>query len=254
METPSSIQAKIPSFRIGMLVPSSNTALEPATAALAAPLMDDLSIHFSRFRVTRIAMDTGADAQFSQKPILAAAGLLADAKASIIAWNGTSASWRGFDSDASLCAAIERETGCRATSAIVSLNEALAAFGIQKLGLVTPYTADVESAIVRNYGAIGITISAQCRADLSDNYSFAEITPRQIYTMCKDVARQGVDGIAIVCTNMRGPFTAAEIEREFGIPVFDSIAVTLWGALKLLEIDTAPLAGFGRLFREPCLV
>lgn len=239
---------EIPDFRIGMLVPSSNTALEPMTAALAAPLSNTVGVHYSRFEVTRIALDQNADSQFALKPILNAARLLADAKVSVIAWNGTSASWRGFDTDDALCAAIENATGCRATSAIVALNAALRHFGTRRMGLVTPYTADVEAAIIANYATIGIDIVASRRCNLQDNYSFADVPPTRVAEMCREVAEQGVDAIAIVCTNMRGPLIAAEIEAEFGIPVLDSIAVTLWGTLRMLGVDYSPLASFGKLF------
>jgi len=247
-ETPVPIPTLIPAARIGMLVPSSNTALEPATAALAAPLVDTVGVHFSRFRVTRIALDDTSEAQFAMAPILDAVDLLADAKASVIAWNGTSASWRGFDTDAALCAEIERRAGCPATSAIVSLNEALGLFGVKRLGLVTPYTADVEAAITANYATIGVDIVAAAHADRSDNFSFAEIPPDEVLEMCRRVARQGVDAVAVVCTNMRGPFLAPQIEAEFDIPLLDSIAVTLWGTLRALDMPTSPLAPFGRLF------
>jgi maleate isomerase len=225
----------VPAKRIGMLVPSSNTALEPATAALVAPLSEEVGVHFSRFRVTRIALDAAAD-------------LLADAKVDVIAWNGTAASWRGFDTDAALCAAIEARTGRPATSAITDLNVALRALGIRRLGLVTPYTADVEAAIVANYAQSGIEIAASRRADLSDNYSFADIPPEKVHDMCREVAAEGVEAVAIVCTNMRGPGIVPSIEAAFGIPVLDSIAVTLWGALRRLGIDAAPLSNAGRLF------
>jgi maleate isomerase len=238
----------VPAKRIGMLVPSSNTALEPATAALVAPLSAEVGVHFSRFRVTRIALDADADAQFDMTPILAAADLLADAKVDVIAWNGTAASWRGFETDAALCAAIQARTGCRATSAITDLNLVLGVLGIRRLGLVTPYTADVEAAIIANYAASGIEITARRRADLSDNYSFADIPPEKVHDMCREVAAEGPEAIAIVCTNMRGPSVVRPIEDAFGIPVLDSIAITLWGALQALGVSTAPIAPAGRLF------
>lgn len=242
------LHSAVPEKRIGMLVPSSNTALEPETAALVRPISDHVGVHFSRFRVTRIALDKESDTQFNLDPILSAAELLADAKASVIAWNGTAASWRGFDTDDILCDQIRARTGCAATSAIVGLNKALGLFGVRTLGLVTPYTADVEAAIVQNYASIGIdTVSAQ-RKDLTDNYSFGEVTQDQIHAMCRDVALARPDAIAIVCTNMRGPFLAPKIEAEFDIPVLDSIAVTLWAALQAVSVSTAPLAQFGRLF------
>lgn len=240
----------VPNVRIGMLTPSSNTVLEPATNALVAPIANDVSVHFGRFRVTRIALDGASDQQFADQPILAAADLLADARPSLIAWNGTSASWRGFDTDDRLCAAIEERTGCPATSAIVGLNEALALFGVRRLGLVTPYTEDVERAIAANYARIGIEVVAARRSGLSDNYAFGTIGAATVQDMCRAVAAEGAEAVAVVCTNMRGPLVAAAVEEEYGVPVIDSIAVTLWTALRKLGVDTRPLEPFGRLFAE----
>ena len=49
--------------RLGMLTPSSNTALEPITSAMLAGIAD-VSVHFSRFKVTEIALSETALAQF----------------------------------------------------------------------------------------------------------------------------------------------------------------------------------------------
>ncbi|MCI4429672.1 MAG: Asp/Glu/hydantoin racemase, partial [Burkholderiales bacterium] len=42
-------------LRLGVLTPSSNTALEPLTSALAAAV-PGCSAHFSRFKVTEISL------------------------------------------------------------------------------------------------------------------------------------------------------------------------------------------------------
>ena len=86
---------------LGMLTPSSNTALEPLTSAIVAGL-PEVSAHFGRFRVRRIALSDDALAQFEIGPMLAAAELLADAKVDVICWNGTSAGWLGLDADVPL--------------------------------------------------------------------------------------------------------------------------------------------------------
>lgn len=243
-------QEILPSIRIGMLTPSSNTVLEPCTAPLAAPLFPHVSVHYSRFRVTRIALDEGSDQQFSHETILDAADLLADAKVDTIAWNGTSASWLGFDSDERLCEALSARTGAKATSAIRSLNQLLDHLGVRKLGLVTPYTPDVQQRIIANYAAAGIETVAERHSDRSDNFSFAEVPEAEIADMCREVAKANPDAIAIVCTNMRGTLVAADLERELGIPVLDSIAFTMWGCLKQAGVDMTPLAEFGMMFRS----
>lgn len=234
--------------RLGMLTPSSNTVLEPETQALMQPLGAAASVHFARFRVTQIGLDADADSQFALEPILSAADLLADAKPAVIAWNGTSASWRGFESDTALCAAIEARTGIPATSAIVSLNAAIKALGVRRLGLVTPYTSDVQKEITRRYAGHGITIVAEEHAGLRDNFSFCELSENEVADMCRQVAAGRPDAIAIVCTNMRGARRAAALEAELGLPILDSVAVTLWGCLHRAGIRTDPLTRFGRLF------
>lgn len=233
---------------VGMLTPSSNTVLEPYTAALVAPLFPWVSVHFSRFRVTKIALDAASNSQFTLEPILQAAELLADARPDVIAWNGTSASWLGFDSDDRLCDAITKRTGIPATSAILGLNRLLATLGVRRLGLVTPYTSDVQHRIMANYGAAGIETVAERHSGRTDNFSFAEVPEAAIAGMCREVAAAKPDAIAIVCTNMRGPLIAPELEQELGIPVLDSVAFTLWGCLDATAVDMLPLHKFGRMF------
>lgn len=239
---------EIPDCRIGMLTPSSNTVLEPLTNALLAPVAGRVTAHFARFRVTRIALDPGADSQFAREPILAAAEMLADAAPSVIAWNGTAASWLGFEADDRLCSAIRSRTGIAATSAIVSLNRLVQLMGVRRMGLVTPYTADVADRITRNYAETGVEIVAASHAGLEDNFSFATLPESRVNEMCADVAAHGPDAIVVLCTNMRGSLIAPRVERDFDVPVLDSISVTLWGAMQEAGLDTRPLERFGRLF------
>ena len=233
---------------IGMLTPSSNTVLEPYTSALLQPLFPLVTAHFGRFRVTRIALDDDANEQFRLEPILSAAELLADARPDIIAWNGTAASWLGFDTDECLCAAIEDRTGVAATSAILSLNRLLNERGIERIALVSPYTGDVEERIAQNYAGIGISTVARRHSGLSDNFSFAEVSEREIEAMCEDVANARPEAIIIICTNMRGALIGAEIERRLGIPVFDSVSFTLWGCLRAMDLPMTELGRFGSIF------
>jgi maleate isomerase len=242
------VDVATPMIRMGMLTPSSNTVLEPLTAALLTPIAHRASAHFGRFRVTRIGLDDAADAQFAQEAILAAAGLLADARPAVIAWNGTAASWLGFDRDVALCAAITERTGAPAASAVLGLNALLDRLGIRRLGLVTPYTADVQARIAANYARIGVAVTAERHCGLSDNFSFCEVDEARIADLCRAVAAEGADAIAIVCTNMRGALVAPALEAELGMPVLDSVSVTLWAALRAAGASTAELARFGRLF------
>ena len=146
--------------RLGVLTPSSNTALEPLTSALAAAV-PGCSAHFSRFKVTEISLSTQALGQFDDSKILAAAELLADAHVDVIGWSGTSSGWLGFDADRRLVQRITERTGIAATTAVLALNELLALRGVTRLALVTPYTADVQQRIVDNYRTLGIEVVAE---------------------------------------------------------------------------------------------
>jgi maleate isomerase len=233
--------------RLGMLTPSSNTVLEPVTYDLLAGL-PGVTAHFSRFKVTEIALSTAALGQFDDRPILDAAELLAHAKCDVIAWNGTSASWMGFDRDEALVARIETATGIRAATCVLGYRALFRKHGIAKVGLVTPYTADVQARIAANWGASGFACVAEQHCGVSENFAFAGIEEARIEAMCRAVAASGCDAIAIVCTNMRGAAVAARLEMELGLPILDSVAVTLWASLTAISADTAPLATWGRLF------
>src|SRR5512140_1072347 len=100
---------------LGMLTPSSNTKLEPITTAMIAEL-PEVSAHFSRFKVTEIALSGDALAQFDSDEILRAAELLAHARVDAIGWNGTSSGWLGFDADVRLCERIVTATGIPAST------------------------------------------------------------------------------------------------------------------------------------------
>jgi maleate isomerase len=233
--------------RLGILTPSSNTVLEPLTSALLDDL-PEVTAHFSRFKVTEIALSPGAVAQFDDEQILRAAELLADAKVDAIAWSGTSAAWLGFARDVALCERIRNATGRPAGTAVLALNEVLAASSVKRLGLVTPYRDDVQAKIIANYDAAGIAVVSERHLGISDNYAFAEEPPDRIEALIREVAADRPDAIAVLCTNMRGAPLVSELEAEFDIPIHDSVAVTVWKSLKLAGVDPSRVQGWGRVF------
>ena len=237
-------------IRLGMITPSSNTVLEPATASILHAL-PDITAHFARLPVTQIALSPGALAQFDPAPMLAAARLLADAHVDAIAWNGTSGSWLGVQADERLCAAITAATGIPATTSVLALNAALRALGARTLGLVTPYTGDVQARIADTYAGIGIPVIAERHFEDPGNYSFARFEPPEIADAIRAVATAGPDAITALCTNLRGTALAAPLEQELGIPILDSIAVTVWHTMLLAGADPARVQGWGRLFALP---
>jgi maleate isomerase len=235
-----------------MLTPSSNTVLEPVTIEMLASLAD-VRVHFTRFRVTRIGLSDDDNDQFDHREMVRAATLLADAKVDVIAWNGTSASWLGFEQDERLCDQIRAECGVGACTSVLALREIFTRTNVRKIGLVTPYTDPVQSRIMSNLTEAGFVCAAERHLDLSDNFSFAEVRSDAIAELVLDVAREDCDAVAIVCTNLNGAAIASDLERRIGRPVYDSIAVTIWKSLQLAGVDVGALGAWGELFRNPIL-
>ena len=230
-----------------MLTPSSNTTLEPVTTAMLAGL-PAVSVHFSRFRVTEIALSSDALAQFDDRPILAAAELLAHAKVDVIAWNGTSSGWLGFDTDRQLCERIEAATGIRAATSMLALNEVLAATGVKRFGLVSPYIEAVQQQIVTNYAKLEIVCDAERHLGIRDNFAFAEVSGETLGGLIRAVAAQKPDAIGVICTNLRAAPLVAGLEAELGVPIYDSIATAVWKSLRLVGVEPGLVTGWGRVF------
>jgi len=236
-------------IRLGMLTPSSNTALEPITSAMVSGL-PNVSAHFSRFTVTEISLRDQALGQFDLEKILGAARLLADARVDVIAWNGTSSGWLGFDRDQALCKQITEATGIPATTSVLALNEILEKTGARRFGLATPYLNDVQQRIIANYQRSGFDCTAERHLELHVNYSFAEVEADTIRRMVRELAREDVQAISTFCTNLQAAHLAEELEAETGIPLYDTISTVVWKSLRLAGVDTRALRGWGRLFQE----
>ena len=233
--------------RIGVLTPSSNTALEPLTSAMVASV-PGVTAHFARFGVTEISLSEGSLRQFDDSNILAAARLLADARVDVIAWSGTSASWLGFDKDEQLCRRISEATGIPATTSVLALNELLAAQGARTLGLVSPYVDDVQRRIVANYRGIGVEGVAERHLGITVNFEFGMVEPDTLRALLREAAKARPAALTVMCTNLGAAQLAAELERELDIPIYDSVATVVWKALKTIGVDTRSVQGWGRLF------
>ncbi len=233
-----------------MLTPSSNTVLEPYTAAMLADL-PDVSAHFGRFKVTEISLRDQALGQFDMGPMLDAANLLADARVHSICWNGTSAGWLGFEQDVALCEKITERTGVPACSAVLALNEILKKTGAERFGLVTPYLDEIQARIVRTYAGAGFECVAERHLGDPGNFSFSEVSEATIADMCREVAKaDGVEAIAIFCTNLRGIAVVPALEAELGLPIYDTVATALWASLRTAGVDPTRIRARGRLFQE----
>ena len=150
----------------------------------------------------------------------------------------------------SLCRRITETTGVPACTSVLALNEIFRLTGVKRFGLVTPYRSDVQERIIANYARAGFECVAERHLGWQDNWSFSEVTPEEVALMVREVAAARPDAITVLCTGVQGAPLADALERELGIPIYDSIATVVWKALKLASIDPKRLTGWGRLFRN----
>ena len=214
-------------IRLGVLTPSSNTALEPLTQLLLTEL-PEVSVHFSRFGVTEIALNDSALGQFQCERILDAARLLADAKVDIIGWSGTSAGWLGFDTDVELCAAILKATGIPATTSVL---------------------ADVQEKIISNYTQLNIDASCESHLSLQNNFSFAGVDQLTLEHQVASVVAAGAEAVTTFCTNLQAAHYVEQWEHQFSVPVFDTVVTVVWDMLRAVGVDTRRVTGWGQLMK-----
>lgn len=231
--------------RIGLITPSSNTILEPITYRILHD-RPDITAHFSRLRVINISLDESEASQFTVDNMVAAAQSLADAEVNVIAWDGTSGSWLGLDLDREICEAITKATGVPATTSALAILDAYKAFGICRVGIVTPYVASVTAEIAKKYAQHGLQVVADEHAGLTKNTDFSRVDPDEVQSLIERAASGDAEGIGIICTNFDGAPFAAKLEPEIGMPIIDSVTATLWKAVDLAGMSVK-VEGWGAL-------
>ena len=136
--------------RLGMITPSSNSVLEPVTCAMMANVTS-ITAHFSRFRVTEIALDAAALDQFDASVMLPAADLLArrEGRRDRLERDLGELARRRPRQQAFARRSAAR-TGTPATTSTLACIDAVAALGATRIGIVSPYTATSRHASRRS--------------------------------------------------------------------------------------------------------
>ena len=230
--------------RIAMLTPSSNSVVEPWCYKIISSV-DNASMHFGRVEVLWIDDKVASSSQFYDENMLKAFDLLSHVKPLVIGWNGTSASWLGLERDRILIDVIKKRTGCRVITSTLSIIEALRALNINKIGLVTPYVNPIQQKIIKNFELEKFVCVSERHFDMTDNFSFGEVSESKIASAAEYVISEGAEAVIILCTNLAGAGIAASLEKRTGVPILDSVVLTIWGAFKSIGMNTKTLFNWG---------
>jgi maleate isomerase len=215
--------------RVGLILPSSNRVVEDALAArrMAA------SWHVTRLRVERVALDSDAARQFEAARLVEAAGLLADAAVDVIVWAGSAGAWTGIAAERALASRLRDVLARPVTTTTLAVVERLHHLGAPRIGLLTPFTAEVHAAIRRELAGQGLEVVCERALGLESSLAMAELSALEVQAEALAVGLGRAQAIVILCTNLRGWEVAADLERATGLPVVDSVAETLDAALGL---------------------
>jgi maleate isomerase len=138
--------------------------------------------------------------------------------------------------------------GIACTTPVTAAFAAFAALGAQRIGVLTPYSAEVN-AVVRAYLVKrGATIAAFATFNQPDDRDAARIAPEAIAEGIRTLARSAtLDAVFVCCTSLRLSEIVAEVEAEIGIPVTSSDHAMAWHCLRLAGVKDV-VARAGRLF------
>src|ERR671936_1537288 len=129
--------------RVGLLVPSSNTVMEPD---LWGALPAGATLHTGRMYLEDTTPE--GERRMLDEHVLPAARDLATARPDLIVFGCTSAgALRGNRYDAELCARSSELSGVPTVSVIAAVRQAIAASGARRVGVVTPYVEELNRPI-----------------------------------------------------------------------------------------------------------
>ena len=229
--------------RIGLIVPSSNTAAETQFQRYAPA---GVGVHTTRLRMTgkysRPLSELADD-------ITRAAEALSDTDPGVIVFHCTANSMaEGQDGEARILDLVEKASGCRALTTGLAVKEALAQLRLKKLVLISPYVKATNEHEIEFLGEAGYEVIDDLGLGFTGGGDeYLRITPREWTDLTVENSRPEADGFFLSCTATSMIDAIEDVECRLDKPVVNSNQAVLWAALRRLEI-TEPIAGLGRLF------
>lgn len=230
--------------RIGLLVPSSNTTIEPE---FYRALPREVTLHTARLYLTRITPEAILNMVAEMET---QARLLASADVDVIVLGATAPSFlKGLGYDRELIGKIEGVTGRKATTTSTALIHAIQHLGVRRVVLGSAYDEKVNGIAKAFLEASGVNVLAMRGLSLVDNLVVGRLGADTAYDLARKVDRDDAEAIVLSCTNWQTMEALERIERETGKPVISTTQVSIWAALRLIG-HTQPIEGYGRLLRD----
>ncbi|WP_407714093.1 Asp/Glu racemase [Comamonas testosteroni] len=240
-------------FRIGQIVPSSNTTMEtevPAMLQAHSTLrpQDRFTFHSSRMRMKKVVKEELAamDAESDRCALE-----LSDARVDVLGYAclvAIMAMGHGYHR-VSQARLTERTASNGATAPVITsagaLVEALKVMGAKKIALVAPYMLPLTE-LVKNYiAAEGFEVVDWRALEIPDNLDVGRHDPSKLPGIVAGMNYADADVIVLsACVQMPSLPAVAQVEAETGKPVLTASIATTYAILKELGLDpVVPGAG-----------
>lgn len=229
--------------RIGVIVPANNAVLEPELWLCLPP---GVALYATRIlargdltRAAVIAMEGEVGRAVDE---LAATGVdvivYADMVTTFIMEDG----W-----NEARTAAIAADRGIPCISAWTALRDSLAALGIERLALATPYPEAIHALARPFLEAKGFTITGDATLDITAMADVAKVPPDRLARLVGSLDRAGAEAVVVLATDLATLASIEALEAATGIAVVSSNSCLLWSAL--MTLGQTPPAALGRLSR-----
>jgi maleate isomerase len=242
-------------YRIGMIVPSSNLTMETELPELLRRREEvhpeeRFTFHSSRMRLKEVTPEAlrAMNAQTGRCATeLADAGCDVVATACLVA---IMAQGPGFhrQTEQQIEEALVAEGGeARVVSSAGALIQALEALGAKRTALVTPYVRPLTELVADYIGDSGIAVADTVSLEVPDNLAVAELDPSGLEEHWKRLDLEGCDALVLsACVQMPSLPVIEAVERACGVPVLSASTATTFCILRALGLPS-DIPGAGRL-------
>jgi maleate isomerase len=248
-------------YRIGLIVPSSNTTMETEIPALLrrregiAP--ERFTFHSSRMAMKRVSPEELArmDAESDR-----CARELSDARCDAMAYAclvAIMAAGAGYHevAQARLTRAVADNGGpAQVITSAGALVDGIRALGARRVAIVAPYLKPLTTLVVEYLASSGIDVVDAISLEVADNLAVGRLDASQLPEIASRLDLSKADALVLSACVQMPSLAALEIaEQRFGLPVLSAATATVRSLLNALDLE-AHVAGAGALLAQPIAV
>jgi maleate isomerase len=244
-------------YRIGQIVPSSNTTMETEVPALLrrreATAPERFTFHSSRMRMHKV---TREELIAMNKEGLRCAAELADARMDVMSTAclvAIMAMGPGYHRTVeNELVEVVRANQCDAAvmTSAGALIEGLEIMGARRISLMAPYMKPLTKLVVEYIESEGIEVVDALSFEIPDNLDVGRRDPMQLLNDAERLNVANVDVVvASACVQMQSLPAIDAIEARFGLPVTSTAVCTTRRMLDKLGLD-ATISGGGALLTD----